>query len=156
MKVAASTKIEGQKGKPIPNKLPEKIWIKRYDIVSSIWSFGHELEDEQKDILEKTLKKYPIIDEVYSLVQDYRSMVKQKEHEKLKQWIDQASKSNITEIASFAKGLDKNFEEVKNALLYPHSSGFVGGNVNRLKMIKRQMYGRANFDLLKQRVLHRW
>jgi transposase len=43
---------------------------------------------------------------------------------------------------------------VLNGLTLPHNSGAVEGNVNRIKMIKRQMYGRANFDLLRKRTLH--
>jgi transposase len=43
---------------------------------------------------------------------------------------------------------------VRNGLTLPHSSGPVEGNINRIKMLKRQMYGRANFDLLRIRVLY--
>jgi hypothetical protein len=42
---------------------------------------------------------------------------------------------------------------VLNGLILPHSSGAIEGNVNRIKMIKRQMYGRASFDLLRKRVI---
>ena len=50
-------------------------------------------------------------------------------------------------------GLRRDYDAVRNGLTLPHSSGSVEGNVNRIKMIKRQMYGRANFDLLRKRVL---
>ena len=63
---------------------------------------------------------------------------------------------DIKEIVSFAKRLNQDFKEVYNALLYPYSNGFVEGNVNRLKMIKRMMYGRGKLDLLRQRVLYQW
>jgi len=42
---------------------------------------------------------------------------------------------------------------VRNSLTLPHSSGAVEGNINRIKMIKRQMYGRASFDLLRKRII---
>ena len=57
------------------------------------------------------------------------------------------------EIAEFRLGLRQDYDAVKAALIYDWSNGQVEGQVNRLKTIKRQMYGRANFDLLRQRVL---
>jgi transposase len=62
--------------------------------------------------------------------------------------------SRLKEFESFARGLSKDYEAVKNALRYEWSNGQLEGQVNRLKLIKRQMYGRAKFDLLKARVLH--
>jgi len=54
----------------------------------------------------------------------------------------------------FDRGLKSDYDAVRNGLTLPHSSGAGEGNVNRIKMIKRQMYGRANFDLLRKRTLH--
>jgi transposase len=56
-------------------------------------------------------------------------------------------------VTSFASGLTSDLDAVTAGLTLPHSSGPVEGNVNRIKMIKRQMYGRAGFDLLRKRVL---
>jgi transposase len=56
-------------------------------------------------------------------------------------------------ITSFATGLISDLAAVTAGLTLPHSSGPVEGNVNRIKMLKRQMYGRAGFDLLRKRAL---
>jgi transposase len=56
-------------------------------------------------------------------------------------------------IAGFATGLTKDLEAVTAGLTLPYSSGPMEGNVNRIKMIKRQMYCRAGSDLLRKRVL---
>jgi transposase len=56
-------------------------------------------------------------------------------------------------LRGFAKGLRKDWAAVTAGLTLPYSSGTVEGHVNRIKMIKRQMYGRANPDLLRKRVL---
>jgi transposase len=61
----------------------------------------------------------------------------------------------VREIKSFANGLLRDLPAVEAAFTSPWSQGQVKGHVNRLKTIKRKMYGRANFDLLKARVLHR-
>lgn len=59
-----------------------------------------------------------------------------------------------SELGSFITGLRQDEEAVRAALAEPWSNGHVEGQVNRLKLIKRSMYGRAKFDLLRQRVLH--
>ncbi|MFK9339938.1 transposase, partial [Escherichia coli] len=61
--------------------------------------------------------------------------------------------STVAQLAGFAAGLVKDYDAVRNGLTLPYSSGAVEGNVGRLKTIKRQMYGRANFDLLRLRVI---
>jgi transposase len=68
-------------------------------------------------------------------------------------WIADAKASDIPQLQGFAAGLLKDYDAVRNGLTLEWSSGAVEGNVNRIKMIKRTMYGRANFDLLRQRVL---
>jgi transposase len=59
----------------------------------------------------------------------------------------------IKELKSFSSGLMSDFIAVKNALTLPWSNGQVEGQINKLKTIKRQMYGRASFDLLRKRLL---
>jgi transposase len=63
-------------------------------------------------------------------------------------------RDDLPYLRSFAVGLTKDHAAVVNGLTLPYSSGAVEGNVNRIPMLKRQMYGRANFDLLRTRVLH--
>lgn len=72
----------------------------------------------------------------------------------LRSWVNQSTKSGIKEMAFFAKGLWADYQAIENALSLPWSNGPVDGNVNRLKTIKRQMYGRAGFDLLRRRVVY--
>ncbi len=62
--------------------------------------------------------------------------------------------SKLKEFKSFARGWSEDYEAVMNALRYEWSNGQLEGQVNRLKLIKRMMYGRAKFDLLRARVLH--
>jgi transposase len=69
-------------------------------------------------------------------------------------WLDEAESSGVAEFESFADALKRDHEAVKATLSCERSNGQTEGQINRLKMIKRQMYGRANFDLLRARVLH--
>ncbi|MFE9813260.1 transposase, partial [Streptomyces sp. NPDC005548] len=68
-------------------------------------------------------------------------------------WIADAEQDTLVPLASFARNLRRDFDAVRNGPSLPYSSGAVEGNVNRLKMLKRQMFGRAGLDLLRKRVL---
>jgi transposase len=82
-------------------------------------------------------------------------MVRQLQGNLLDAWIQRAWDRPIPrELRKFATGLKSDFEAVKAALTTRWSNGQLEGQVNRLKLIKRQMYGRAKLDLLRQRVLH--
>jgi transposase len=65
-----------------------------------------------------------------------------------------AERSKLKEFIGSPGGIVADYEAVKNALTYEWSNGQLEGQVNRLKLIKRGMYGRAKFDLLRARVLH--
>ena len=68
--------------------------------------------------------------------------------------LDKAKSSGLKHFANFAIGLARDYAAVKNALIYEWSSGQVEKQVNKLKFIKRHMYGRAKFDLLRKKVLY--
>ena len=72
---------------------------------------------------------------------------------RLTAWITAAEQAALPGISRFATGLTADLAAVTAGLSLPFSSGSVEGNVNRIKMIKRQMYGRAGFDLLRKRIL---
>ncbi|KOX18466.1 transposase [Saccharothrix sp. NRRL B-16348] len=80
-------------------------------------------------------------------------MLRQRQGRHLDTWIAHAQASDIQQMQGFAAGLLKDYDAVRNGLTLAWSSGAVEGAVGRLKSIKRQMYGRANFDLLRRRVL---
>ena len=71
----------------------------------------------------------------------------------LENWLAAAENSGLDQLASFAAGIRKDHAAVRNGLTLPWSSGKVEGTVNKIKMIKRQTYGRAGFPLLRKRVL---
>lgn len=89
----------------------------------------------------------------YALAEAFRQMMTNKLGDQLKHWIDRARASGIREMAAFATGLLTDYQAIRNAMSLHWSNGPVEGNVNKLKTIKRQMYGRAGFDLLKKRLV---
>ena len=91
----------------------------------------------------------------YQLTQDFRAMVVNRQVDVLHRWLQEAQESGIAELRSFAAGILRDYDAVRAALTTEYSNGQTEGQVNRLKLIKRQAYGRAQFDLLRLRVLHR-
>ncbi|MBV9230996.1 MAG: ISL3 family transposase [Chloroflexi bacterium] len=89
----------------------------------------------------------------YQLAQDFRMMVTKRQVTVLGRWLEEAKTSGIKELQSLAAGIYRDFDAVRAALATEYSNGQTEGKINKLKCIKRQMYGRANFDLLRQRML---
>jgi transposase len=90
---------------------------------------------------------------LYRLTQAFVHLLHEQTDRGLTPWLKEVQNSGIEELISFAKGLQRDEAAVRAGLSLKWSQGPVEGNVNRLKFIKRSMYGRANFDLLRTRVL---
>jgi len=72
----------------------------------------------------------------------------------LTEWREQAKASEIAKLKAFAVKLLQDTDAVVAAIVMPYSQGQTEGRMNKFKLIKRQMYGRGKFDLLRQRVLY--
>ena len=84
---------------------------------------------------------------------NFRKLLAEKDPENLEQWMEKTLEINKKKLNSFIKGLKQDIEAVTNAIISPLSNGMVEGHVNRLKNIKRQMYGRASIELLRKKVM---
>jgi transposase len=91
--------------------------------------------------------------EAIDLAQDFMRLVRQRQPERLDPWLQRATTSAVDAIRRFATGLYEDYEAVKAGVTLPWNSGPVEGHINRLKMLKRQMFGRAHLDLLSRRFL---
>ncbi|AYC99576.1 transposase [Neorhizobium sp. NCHU2750] len=81
---------------------------------------------------------------------DFQSMIRSKTARKLDEWLEAAKDSLV---GSFAGGVEKDLNAVRNAIISPWSNGQTEGQITRMKLIKRQMYGRAKLDLLQARLI---
>src|SRR5207253_9147968 len=84
----------------------------------------------------------------------FMQMIRERKGQQLDTWLSLVEKSMLPEFKSFAKGIQQDKAAVLAGLTLPWSNGPVEGHVNRLKLIKRSMYGRAKLHLLRARVLH--
>jgi transposase len=91
---------------------------------------------------------------VYDLAQQFGQMVKHRLADQLDPWLEQCETVNAAPVHNFALSLRQDYAAVRAALETPWSNGQTEGQVNRLKFIKRQMYGRASFDLLRLKVIY--
>lgn len=73
--------------------------------------------------------------------------------QRLPEWLDAVHQDDLPGLHTLAAGIDRDRAAVTTALTLPYNSGVVEGHVNRIKMLKRQMFGRAGFALLMKRVL---
>src|SRR5262249_2066725 len=89
--------------------------------------------------------------EAIDLAQDFTQIVRQRQPEALDSWLERASTSALEAVRRFTSGLRDDYAAVKAGVTLPWSSGPVEGHINRLKMLKRQMFGRARLDLLSRR-----
>jgi len=95
----------------------------------------------------------PAVAEAIDLAQDFAALVRQRQPAQLDPWLKRATTSAADAVRRFATGLYEDYEAVKAGVTLPWSSGPVEGHINRLKMLKRQMFGRARLDLLSHRFL---
>ncbi len=91
---------------------------------------------------------------VYLLSQEFVTMLKERQAEALDSWLKRAKACHVTELASFVNGIRRDYAAVRAAFSSEWSNGITEGHVNRLKFLKRQMFGRAHLDLLRVKVLH--
>lgn len=89
-----------------------------------------------------------------TLAHNFIAFIRERKIDALEGWMTSAVTSGLSEMRGFVVGLRRDLAAVQASLTYEWSNGQVEGQVNRLKTIKRVMYGRANFDLLRQRVLY--
>jgi transposase len=111
-------------------------------------------EDERMD-LAALRQVHPDLETAYCLTWDFLQMLRKREGERLDTWLACVHESGLPELASFAHGVELDKAAVQAGLTLPINNGQVEGHVTRVKLIKRMMYGKAGFALLRQRVLHR-
>jgi transposase len=123
---------------------------------SSSWMLlrPDKLKDEEQKMVELLCQLSPELKQAQELSLNFLKLVKERRVDELREWLIKAGGSGLPEFRRFARGVTSDLSAVRAALSYEWSQGQVEGQVHRLKMIKRQMYGRAKLDLLRARVLH--
>jgi len=149
---------QGLPTSPDPIATPRFSVIRRYSPRQASWllvSQPDDLDADQARDLGTIRQRCPDADRAYHLAQAFGAMIRERQVHALQPWMRAALDSTLVPFRKFVFGLHRDLKAVRAALSLPWSNGQTEGQVNRLKLIKRHMYGRANFDLLRLRVLLR-
>ncbi len=114
-----------------------------------------DFKPEDQEHLQQLRQANPSLEVTYQLVEEFLHMVRERTGAQLDAWLEKVEASHLPAFQTFVTGVQKDKDAVLAGLTLPWSNGPLEGNVNRLKLIKRSMYGRVDIDLLKLRVLHR-
>jgi transposase len=129
----------------------------RFSAKQAVWLLvrdSADLEEREREELNALCQASKTVEATYQLVQAFVRMVRKLGGECLEAWLEQARASQIPELVSFVGGIERDKEAVVAGLTRHESNAITEGHVNKLKMLKRVMFGRAGFALLRQRVLH--
>ncbi|MBK5653843.1 MAG: transposase [Rhizobium sp.] len=128
-------------------------YIARKWMVQLIYNKIESIKGIAKEQYKEILRKYPILGQIYELLRKFHELVFSKKVDLLDEWMAQAEKLDIFEISSYVSGLKNDIAAVRNAITLEFNNGLAEGSVNKLKVIKRIMYGRNSFELLKSKLL---
>lgn len=120
------------------------------------WLLMHpaeRLSAAEKAVLNKLINRNPAIGTARNLAQGFRQLFRVKKPEQLTDWFEAVRESGLDDLRTFALSLEREQKALTAAILLPWSNGPTEGVITKLKLIKRSMYGRGSFDLLRKRVL---
>jgi transposase len=132
--------------------------LRTISVQKATWLFfrkPEDLEEEEQKTLQLIRQLSPRAETAYQLVEAFLQMARERRGEQLEAWLAFVKASHLEVFESFTTSVQKDKDAVLAGLTLPWSNGPLEGHVNRLKLIKRSMYGRAMLDLLKLRVTHR-
>jgi transposase len=130
-----------------------QVRISKKYLIKLMYKPIEECEVVTEGMYEKIIEKYPIIKRMVDLIARFKEIMKSSEVEMLEEWMAEAKSLRIRKIDKFVKGMKRDIEAVRNAIRYEYNNGLAEGSVNKLKVIKRIMYGRSKFGLLRAKLL---
>lgn len=145
-KSPSEQKMKSRGRPPYAKPSPSAVGIRRLSARQAAWlvvRHPDDLDDEQKQTLTRLENLSPEVQTMYPLVQEFGQMVRTRDAKSFDPWLENVRKSKVRELVSFANSLDRDRTAVVAGLELPYSNGQVEGQVNRLKLIKRSMYGRG-------------
>ena len=110
------------------------------------------LQADEVQMLQRLSQQAELASDIL-LSQEFAQIVRQRQFEQFDAWLERAEQSEFPPFIRFARSLRDDYNAVKAGVMLATSNGSVEGQINRLKMLKRQMYGRAGIELLERRFL---
>jgi len=127
--------------------------IERKWVISLLYKPVDKVKGITQLQIDRVIEKYPIIGRIYDIIREFKETLFSKKPGILEKWMEEALLLGIDEIDSFVGGIKRDIEAVRNSIELEYNNGLAEGSVNKLKVIKRIMYGRNSFQLLKSKLL---
>lgn len=119
--------------------------------IARLMSFGRDRLSKSETVTVAAIEGgVPLLVQAREMIAHFQAMIRKKSSSDLEPWLERARSSLV---ASFASGIMKDLEAVRAAITSPWSNGQTEGQITKLKLVKRQMYGRGKLDLLQARVI---
>jgi transposase len=128
-------------------------FVERQLLIKLLYKPIEQVNNISKEQVDAVIEKYPDVGRIFEIVRSFKELLFSKKAEQLDKWLERAEALGMEEITSFVNGTKRDIEAVKNAIKYGYNNGLAEGSVNKLKVIKRIMYGRNNFNLLRNKLL---
>ncbi|MGL5934512.1 MAG: transposase [Cetobacterium sp.] len=137
----------------IESQKTSTIKVKSNKIISLLYKPINKICDFSIELYNKIIEKYTWIPTILNLIKEFRESVQNKSLDRFRTWIKKASELNIKELNSFLGGIKRDEKAIENAIIYRFTNGLAEGSVNKLKTLKRTMYGKASFETLRKKLL---
>lgn len=127
--------------------------IERPTLISLLYKDISKVKDINQDYYINIIMRYPELGQIFQRVNEFKELLMSANPNKLKNWIDMVRGMDISELNSFLTGVERDVDAIRNAIVFPYSNGLAEGTVNKIKVIKRIMYGRCGFLMLRRKVM---
>ena len=140
---------------PVQQPMPKVKSVAPRHVAYLLTKPASELIADQQQEVDWFCRSFPDLAVSYCLAQEFGKIIREYLPDQFPKWLEKASSSDLADFRNFAASLVKDKDAVTAALTTSWSSGPVEGHVNRLKLIKREMFGRGKLDLLEKRLCYR-
>ena len=137
----------------ISQKNINSLRIKVSKITKLLYYPLEKIEGLDENIYKQIIKEYSWVADILNIMKNFKIAVKEKNINKYLLWLENLKNLNISELNGFIKNLEKDYSAIINAISYRYTNGLAEGLVNKLKTIKRSMYGKASFQTLRRKIL---
>jgi len=127
--------------------------IERKNVFKLLYYPIETVKTISQEQFERICNEYPCFEKIHNIIWEFKGILTGKNDDALDKWMEKAKKLGIPEIDSFICGLERDLDAVRNAIKYEYNNGLAEGNINKLKVIKRIMYGRCSFETLRTKTL---
>ena len=131
----------------------KKVFMKRNDIFKTLFRPISNIKNFEENKFLCFCEQYPFFDRILELIKLFKDIFILRKPELLNEWMEKARSTGIEEIISFTNGIERDYDAVVNAVCLPYSNGLAEGSVNKIKVIKRVMYGRCSFETLRSKTI---